>query len=125
MSYLDKTFCQSPQCINECGRKMTDEERNKLSNLVGELISYGYFCGEPKEISEDMQCDHELDDFYLLSNPPQMRCKKCLKTRPFSRAAISVCQHEYRKTLHQSGMYFIYMCHKCKDQKSWVYMNDN
>jgi hypothetical protein len=46
MSYMDKTFCASPQCKNDCGRKMTDEERRKLS-AHSDYVSYGYFCGEP------------------------------------------------------------------------------
>ena len=28
------------------------------------------------------------------------------------------CEHEYKKTLSKSGMYFIQMCHKCKHIKS-------
>ena len=48
MSYLDKTFCKSPNCKNECGRRMTEEERNKLLKLPYELVSYDYFCGKPK-----------------------------------------------------------------------------
>jgi hypothetical protein len=27
------------------------------------------------------------------------------------------CEHEYKKTLSKSGMYFISMCHKCRDEK--------
>ena len=29
------------------------------------------------------------------------------------------CNHEYKKTLDNSGMYFINMCHKCHDRKPW------
>ena len=46
MSYLDKTFCASPQCKNECGRQMTSEERAKKGGI--EWVSYAYFCGEPQ-----------------------------------------------------------------------------
>jgi hypothetical protein len=55
MSFLDKTFCASPKCQNECGRKMTDEEKEYLKELafkglkVSMLISYAYFCGDPEK----------------------------------------------------------------------------
>ncbi len=29
------------------------------------------------------------------------------------------CQHEYKRTLAKSGMFFISMCHKCKDEKPY------
>jgi hypothetical protein len=47
MSYKDRTFCASPNCKNECGRKMTDEE--KAANFDNQWISYGYFCEPPKD----------------------------------------------------------------------------
>lgn len=46
MSYLDKTFCASPQCKNDCGRRMTDREREQLTYSQAQYVSYGYFCGE-------------------------------------------------------------------------------
>lgn len=53
--FKDKTFCASPDCNNECGRKMTDEEKEELKvanlpeNWDGMLgVSYRYFCGEPE-----------------------------------------------------------------------------
>jgi hypothetical protein len=30
------------------------------------------------------------------------------------------CQHEYKKTIAKSGMYFIDMCHKCLDEKPHI-----
>lgn len=30
------------------------------------------------------------------------------------------CEHDYKKTLSKSGMYFISMCHKCKKYKPYV-----
>ena len=59
MTFLDKTFCQSPNCKNECGRKMTDAEKYHLSciNITfpgGALVSYGYFCGEPDTLNEEL-----------------------------------------------------------------------
>jgi hypothetical protein len=47
MMFLDKTFCNSPNCKNVCGRQMTDEERNKLIYLNNPPVSYGYFCDKP------------------------------------------------------------------------------
>lgn len=46
MSYLDKTFCASPQCKNDCERRMTDTQREQLSYSQAQYVSYGYFCGE-------------------------------------------------------------------------------
>lgn len=52
MSYLDKTFCASPNCKNECGRKLTPEQKQDLAMLKdagywSAIVSYAYFCGEP------------------------------------------------------------------------------
>lgn len=66
MSFKDKTFCASPNCNNECGRKMSDAEKQQLGALQYNLnirssldiasadyqpnltvqVSYAYFCGE-------------------------------------------------------------------------------
>ncbi len=46
MCYKDKTFCASPNCKNECGRQMTDQQRVEAVRL-GLFISWGYFCSEP------------------------------------------------------------------------------
>ena len=46
MSFLDKTFCASPNCKNDCGRRMTDRERDLLTYSQAQYVSYGYFCGE-------------------------------------------------------------------------------
>jgi len=54
-SYRDKTFCASPNCTNECGRKMTAEEAYRLKELQSFRcnlpVSYAYFCGEPNRFS--------------------------------------------------------------------------
>ena len=49
MSYLDKTFCASPRCNNDCGRRMTDREREQLTYSEAQCVSYGYFCGEDEK----------------------------------------------------------------------------
>lgn len=43
----DKTFCASPNCQNECGRKMSDEHKAIIKKNANPWISYAYFCGEP------------------------------------------------------------------------------
>jgi len=53
--FKDRTFCASPKCKNECGRKMTKKEEEQLEKMnetqwVG--VMQGYFCGEPEEGSE-------------------------------------------------------------------------
>ncbi len=60
MTFLDKTFCASPDCKNECGRKMSEHDLSHLELIIWRdpkncpLVSYAYFCGEPKleEIEE-------------------------------------------------------------------------
>ena len=47
MSYKDKTFCASPHCKNECGRKITEEDKKFLKGHPWYPVSYAYFCGEP------------------------------------------------------------------------------
>ena len=58
MTYLDKTFCASPNCKNDCGRKMTDEQYHRLVFLNYERVAYGYFCGKPSEgwLIENDEC---------------------------------------------------------------------
>lgn len=51
ITYKDKTFCSSPACKNECGRKITTEQHQEANRLMI-LICWGYFCGEPIEIEE-------------------------------------------------------------------------
>lgn len=55
MSYLDKTFCASSNCKNECGRKMTEEEKGYLlDNPPAQYqgVSYAYFCGDEQDYNE-------------------------------------------------------------------------
>ena len=62
MTFLDKTFCASPNCMNVCGRKMNEEQRKlyptalKISPFIN--LSFAYFCGEPlKENTYNLQSD--------------------------------------------------------------------
>ena len=65
MTFLDRTFCASPSCKNECGRKMTIEQKKVLAfglskdAFPANYTSWGYFCGEP------LQCKHEWDGILL------------------------------------------------------------
>lgn len=52
LCYKDKTFCASPNCKNECNRKMSIGE---IADLIGNdmPIAWGYFCGEPTTRSSE------------------------------------------------------------------------
>jgi len=58
LCYEDRTFCASPDCTNECGRKMSDYDKD-LSRRANLPVAYGYFCGEPPliEFLEDDKSD--------------------------------------------------------------------
>jgi hypothetical protein len=50
--YLDRTFCISPECINECGRKLTKEIEKAAEKWWkgfkaegGPPIAMSCFCG--------------------------------------------------------------------------------
>ena len=65
LTFKDRTFCGSPHCKNECGRKLTDElySEYQIANLPqnwdGMLgIGYAYFCGEP--IKEESHVHNRL-----------------------------------------------------------------
>lgn len=52
--FKDKTFCASPNCKNECGRKMTKKEEEELEAMrencwMNVAVSQAYFCDEPIE----------------------------------------------------------------------------
>lgn len=60
MCYKDRTYCASPNCKNECGRQLTDEDRQKAlkwwaspKNPTGEgfPLAVSHFCdNEGKEV---------------------------------------------------------------------------
>lgn len=51
MTPKDQTYCASPNCTNECGRKMSKDLEKEIY-WTGDLthlkngIWYAYFCGE-------------------------------------------------------------------------------
>lgn len=46
-TYRDKTYCASPHCQNECGRKMLPEIAAIELQRNNQWMSYAYFCGSP------------------------------------------------------------------------------
>lgn len=54
MCYLDKTFCASKNCQNECGRKFTAEDAIAAKKWWGSdqyPVAYSHFCGEDDEVN--------------------------------------------------------------------------
>lgn len=49
--FMDRSFCASVGCKNDCGRKMSDELREK-ARLSGLPVSWGYFC-EDKQMEKN------------------------------------------------------------------------
>ena len=47
--FMDYTYCASPNCKNECGRKMSKEIKETLERFTYHRIAMGYFCGEGNE----------------------------------------------------------------------------
>lgn len=65
MTSFDKTFCASPNCVGDCGRKMSESLRMRLDSQKVKPISYGYFCGDPEEVcvTDDYALERgKLDD---------------------------------------------------------------
>lgn len=65
MSFLDKTFCASPQCENQCGRRMTDKERDQLTYSQAQYVSYGYFCGNDERPIKRLKSVHNPQEWNL------------------------------------------------------------
>lgn len=52
--YLDKTFCGSKNCKNECGRQLTKKDALAAEKWWGGKhcpIAYSYFCGDDDEVN--------------------------------------------------------------------------
>ena len=49
MSNKDRTYCASPKCENNCGRKASQEDKKFFARHPWYPVSYAYFCGEPEE----------------------------------------------------------------------------
>lgn len=63
INFKDKTFCSTPHCKNNCGRKMTQKDANDALK-AGLPISYHPFC-EPKSIDDIIKQDLEKLARYL------------------------------------------------------------
>lgn len=44
-AFLDYTYCASPGCQNECGRKMTKEVEDAINKIEFHRVAMSYFCG--------------------------------------------------------------------------------
>jgi hypothetical protein len=54
--YLDRTYCASPNCKKECGRKLPDAYKGR--DLYKSWLSMGYFCGKPiPEVNNEQTCN--------------------------------------------------------------------
>lgn len=50
ISFMDTTFCASPDCKGECGRQWTPDLAAKAKRWWGSddaPVAFSYFCGEP------------------------------------------------------------------------------
>ncbi len=59
--WRDITYCMSPNCTNECGRKMDSDLKEHLRFDKVSRISFAYFCGEPnteKDNDNNMATTH-------------------------------------------------------------------
>jgi len=51
---LDKTFCASPNCKNECGVRYTDEVAELAERMRPNYgVSLSYFCDENGEMIDE------------------------------------------------------------------------
>lgn len=50
--YKDQTYCASPECVNACGRKLTDQVRDGAKR-AGLPISQAYYCDEDGKVYQD------------------------------------------------------------------------
>ncbi len=44
--FLDRAYCASPKCKNECGRKMSEEVKEAISKIENCRVAYAYFCAQ-------------------------------------------------------------------------------
>lgn len=52
--FKDRTFCASPHCKGECGRKMTEEEIQQAKKSPFP-IAWGMFCGGDYPTHDDIK----------------------------------------------------------------------
>lgn len=59
LCFNDRTYCASPDCQNECGRKMNDSEK-EVAKKSPFPISWSMFCGK---VSIDEMRQHIKKEF--------------------------------------------------------------
>lgn len=102
--YRDRTFCISPGCTNECGRKLTAEVRAAARAWWGgddAPIAMGYFCG----------------------GEPQCSCEKEVKPHPFTtgkdgdKCGCRACRRErYGEDWDLTAPWFV-VCETCGNKR--------
>lgn len=66
ISYKDMTFCCSPECVNKCGRKLTDEIKAAAARWWGSddaPISMAHFCGERGNVLPPIKYDENGEPY--------------------------------------------------------------
>ena len=57
--FNDRSYCGSPGCTNECGRKMSEQDKRDAQR-VGLPVSYGMFCDK---VSREELITHVKKEF--------------------------------------------------------------
>lgn len=58
MCYMDRTYCSSPNCKNECGRQFTEEDKKGYEAWAATFrgnppgIAYSNFCDEKGHVKK-------------------------------------------------------------------------
>ncbi len=61
LCYKDTTFCASDGCKNDCGRALSQEQRED-ADRKGLPISWGWFCGLPGQGDVGKKEREEVDE---------------------------------------------------------------
>jgi len=100
ITFRHKTFCASPGCNNECGRKMKDEERAQILSGLITPIRRQHCLGETEVIVTD----------YIKGFIDRLKwkalCKKCGMNPDTCELE---CDHEWTEGGHFIGLH----CKKC------------
>jgi hypothetical protein len=80
------------------------------------------FTKEELEIAKD-GVGWMISECEMLHNKAIVNNWRCVESK-LQLMIENYCEHEYKKTLDKSGMFFINMCHKCYDQKPCSKEND-
>jgi len=62
MVYRDTTYCASPNCTNQCGRKMSDSDM--LITQREEIpVCFAYFCDVPEKKNNSGKKSYATEEF--------------------------------------------------------------